>query len=121
MEPAPPPHPDDLHWLRKQVGSVVPAAYLAFMEQHDGATADAGELWCAADVGRGRDVAPEVDHLAEFVLFGSDGGLEVFAFDERGEVVVVPWIGSEQDAIPHGSFTEFLTRLDEGRMFDRPG
>jgi hypothetical protein len=119
VEPAPPPHPDDLDWLRKDVGSVVPAEYLAFIEQHDGATADAGDLWAAAEVGRGRDVAPGVEHLAELVLFGSDGGLEAFAFGEGGEVVVIPWIGTERDAIPQGSFTEFLTRFDEGRLPDR--
>jgi hypothetical protein len=116
MEHAPPPHPDDLDWLRKDVGPLVPAEYLAFMEQHDGASADVGELWCAAEVGRGRDVAPEVEHLAELVVFGSDGGLEAFAFDAAGQVVVVPWIGSEQDAVPQGSFTEFCARLEEGRI-----
>jgi hypothetical protein len=119
VEPAPPPHPDDLHWFRKDIGSIVPADYLAFMEQHDGARADAGDLWSAAEVGRGGDVAPEVDHLAELVVFGSDGGLEAFAFDADGQVLVIPWIGSAAEAIPQGSFTEFLVRLDEGGMFDR--
>jgi hypothetical protein len=119
VDAAQPPHPDDLHWFRKDVGSIVPADYLAFIEEHDGASAEAGDLWAAAEVGRGWDVAPEVEHLAELVVFGSDGALEAFAFDSAGQVIVVPWIGSVADAIPQGSFTEFLVRLDEGRAFER--
>ena len=116
-----PPHPDDLHWLRQDVGSRLPADYLAFIEEHDGATGDVGELWSAAEVGRGRDVCPDVDHLAEVVVFGSNGDLEVFAFDAGGEVVVIPWIGGERDAIPQGSFTAFAARLVERRLLDRRG
>jgi hypothetical protein len=116
LELADPPHPDDLHWLRQDVGAHVPEDYLAFIEQHDGASGEVGELWPAAEVGRGKDVAPGVDHLAELVLFGSDGGLEAFAFDAARQVVVVPWIGGERDAVPQGSFVDFTRRLVERRL-----
>jgi SMI1 / KNR4 family (SUKH-1) len=115
VDAAPPPHPDDLHWLRKDVGSLLPADYLAFMEQHDGAGGTEGDLWSAAEVGRGRDVCPEVDHLAELVVFGGNGGGEAFTFDADGQVVVIPWIGGAEDAIPQGSFTEFLARRFDQR------
>jgi hypothetical protein len=118
LEYASPPHPDDLHWLRKNVGSVLPADYLAFIEQHDGAKGAAGDLWPAAEVGRGKDVVPDVDHLADLVIFGSSGG-EAFAFDADGQAVVIPWIGGGEDAIPQGTFTEFTKRLVEGRLFER--
>jgi hypothetical protein len=111
LELAAPPHPDDLHWLRQAVGSRLPQDYMTFIEAHDGASGDVGELWPAVEVGRGKDVCPEVDHLADLVVFGSDGGLEAFAFDESGEVMVVPWIGSLRDARPQGGFSEFVARL----------
>jgi hypothetical protein len=57
LELAAPPHPDDLYWLRQDVGSLLPADCLAFIEEHDGATGDAG---CGPPprLGRGRDVCP---------------------------------------------------------------
>ena len=119
LEPAAPPHPDDLHWLRKDVGSLLPEDYLAFIAQHDGAHGAVGDLWPAAEVGRGKDVVPDVDHLADLVVFGFGGGGEAFAFDAQGQAVVIPWIGGEADAIPQGTFTEFTKRLVEGRLFEQ--
>lgn len=62
----------------------------------------------------------ELDHLAGFIVFGSDGGGEAFVFEQAGAGYVVPWIGSRDDAVPQGSFTEFVQRLAAGEMFDRP-
>jgi hypothetical protein len=57
--------------------------------------------------------------LRDFVIFGSNGGGEVFAFDRDGRAVVVPWIGGVDDAIPQGTFSDFLAGLVEGRLFER--
>jgi hypothetical protein len=55
------------------------------------------------------------------LVFGSNGGGEAFVFDARGEVLMVPWIAAPEDAIPQGSFTSFLRRLETGTTFTRPG
>jgi hypothetical protein len=105
--------------LRGELGAQVPDDYLAFLSAHDGGEGPVGVLDPAPEVGRGADLYPELEHLREFVIFGSDGGGEAFAFTADGHVVVVPWIGGEEDAIPQGTFTEFLPRLIEGTMFER--
>jgi hypothetical protein len=105
--------------LRHELGQQVPDDYLAFLAAHDGAEGAVGVLAPAAEVGRGADLYPELDHLHDFVIFGSDGGGEAFAFEPGGRVVVVPWIGGAEDAIPQGTFTEFLSMLTDGRLFER--
>jgi hypothetical protein len=62
-----------------------------------------------------------LDHLHGLVVLGSDGGLEAFGFDPAGTVVVLPWIGGREDAVPQGSFAQFLRRLIERRLLDREG
>jgi len=91
---------------------------VAFLAQHDRATGASAKLFPAAAVGLGAERSPELDHLTALVIFGTDGGLEVFAFDKSGAVVVVPWIGSVTDAIPQGTFSTFLSRLVEDKLFD---
>jgi hypothetical protein len=116
---AAPANEDTVAGLRDELGRQMPDDYLAFLAAHDGAEGAIGEIAPAADVGRGADVCPEVDHLRDFVVFGSNGGGEVFAFDSDGRAVVVPWIGGIEDAVPQGTFTDFLSRLVEGRLFER--
>lgn len=108
----------DLAWLRRDLGDQVPEDYLSFLALHDGGVGAIGRLRPAAEVGRGADVCPGLDHLRDMVVFGSDGGGEAFAFDTDGGVVVVPWIGGIEDAIPQGTFTDFLSRLAHDRLFD---
>jgi hypothetical protein len=52
----------------------------------------------AAEVGRGAELHPELDHLRGFVIFGSDEGGEAFAFTSSGGVV--PLDRDADDAIP---------------------
>jgi hypothetical protein len=99
----------------------LPDEYLAFLSAHNGAEGAAGVLDPAAEVGRGADLYPELEHLREFVIFGSDGGGEAFAFSPDGGVVVIPWIGGTEDTIPQGTFNDFLRRLVDGKLFDRDG
>jgi hypothetical protein len=109
---------DAIARLRRELAPQVPEDFLTFLSAHDGAEGALGVLAPAAEVGRGRDLYSELDHLRDFVIFGSDGGGEVFAFDARAQVVVVPWIGGTEDAIPQGTFDEFLHRLVAGALFD---
>src|SRR5690348_3325544 len=83
----------DLHWLRRDVGDRLPEDYLTFLAAHDGGVGAVGRLSPASEVGRGSDVCPELDHLSDLVVIGSNGGGEAFAFDADGRVMVVPWIG----------------------------
>jgi hypothetical protein len=104
--------------LRDAHGSQVPDDYLAFLASHDGAEGAVGVLAPTAEVGRGAELFPELDHLHGFVIFGSNGAGEVFAFTPEGHAVVVPWIGGEEDAIRQGTFLQFLRRLVEDRLFE---
>jgi hypothetical protein len=114
---AAPANTDDLARLRLELGPQVPPDYLAFLEAHDGAEGAVGELSPAAEVGRAEELYPELGHLAGLVVFGSNGGGEAFVFDPDGRVLVVPWIGGRRDAIPRGTFSEFVSRLVEGNLF----
>ncbi len=51
-------------------------------------------------------------------IFGGNGGGEAFAFDAHGGVVVVPFIGGPEDALPQGRFAEFVRRCAAGTMFE---
>jgi hypothetical protein len=110
----------DVERLRAEFGRQLPEDYLAFLTAHDGADGAVGRLDPAAAIGRADDVYPEHDHMRGLVIFGSNGGLEAFCFDHDGSVLVVPWIGGREDAIPQGTFPEFLARLVDGRLFE-PG
>ena len=101
-----PADPDQIARLRREVGRQVPEDYLAFLAVHDGGTGPVGRLNPAAEVGSSAEFHPEHDHLQDLVVFGSDGAAEAFAFDRDGHVVVVPWIGGPEDAIPQGTFRD---------------
>jgi hypothetical protein len=72
--------------LRQDFGPQVPDDYLEFLTAHDGAEGAVGVIVPAAEVGRADDLHPELDHLHGLLIFGSDGGLEAFAFDQTGAV-----------------------------------
>ena len=118
---AAPAEPAEVERLRQEFGPQDPDDYLAFLTAHDGAEGPVAVLAPVAQVGLADDLYPELDHLHGLVVFGTDGGLEVFGFDATGAVVVIPWIGGPEDAVPQGSFTEFLRRLVEERLFNRDG
>ncbi len=61
----------------------------------------------------------ELGHLADWLLFGTDGGGEAFLFDHEGQVMMAPWIGDRGDAVAQGRFREFVRRLAEGTTLDR--
>ena len=116
---AEPADPRQITYLRRDHGPQVPEEYLSFLMEHDGAVGAVGLLAPAAEVGWGQELHPALDHLHGLVIFGSNGAGEAFGFDSSAHVVVIPWIGDREDAIPQGTFMEFLDRLIEGRLFER--
>ena len=71
------------------------------------------------DLAHEQEMLDQLDHLRDFLVFGGDGGGEVYGFTHDGQVVVVPLIGDVEDAIPQGSFTDFMLRCAAGTMFER--
>lgn len=112
--------PGDAAGLAAKQG--LPQDYAAFLREHDGAEGFIGESYVcfygSTDFARAT-TSPQLDHLAELAVFGSNGAGEAFAFDRTRGVVVSPWIGSPEDAIAQGSFTDFVRRLHEGSIFER--
>lgn len=125
-----------LEWLRRLDGNAglasaeaadvagangLPQDYAEFLREHDGAEGFIGASYVRF-YGRSGFVAdnasPALDHLVGLVVFGTNGAGEAFAFDRSGQVVVIPWIGSREDAIPQGSFADFIQRLHDDRVFE---
>lgn len=105
------------------LGVRLPADYVEFLLQHNGGEGPVGaEGWGALaaieDLPQTQADYAELDHLAGWIIFGSDGGGEAFVFDQEGVVLVVPWIGGREDAVAQGSFVDFLQRLADGRLLD---
>ena len=115
---ASPAAPGLVKLLRRRYGRQVPDDFLEFLSSHDGAVGAIAVLEPAAQVGEGSEMHPELDHLHGLVVFGGSGGGEAFAFTADGSVVMIPWIGNREDAIPQGSFTSFMTRLLADTLFD---
>lgn len=120
-----PATPEAIARAELALGVRLPADYVAFLLEHNGGEGPVGdEGWGAFHPIEALpqiqiDYA-ELDHLGGWVIFGSDGGGEAFVFDQEGSVLVVPWIGGQEDAVPQGSFTEFVQRLGVGRILGRP-
>ena len=104
-----------------------PADYIEFMTASDGAEGVVGasylQLWPAGDlVGLNRDYAVD-EFVPGYVLFGSDGGGELFAFardstSAPAPIVELPKVSMKpSEARARGSsFREFLSMLGEGRQ-----
>lgn len=112
----PPAPADALTRAMNTFSGRLPSEYVDFLRQHNGAEGAVGELVRVEELSLADDEYPELDHLAGLVVFGSNGGLEVFAFDPDGQVLVIPWIGGREDAIPQGSFVDFTRRLIAGEL-----
>jgi hypothetical protein len=100
----------------------LPPEYAEFLREHNGAEGFIGESYVrfygTAELADEAD-SPPLDHLAELLVFGTNGAGEAFACDVEVQVFVVSWIGSERDAVPQATFEQFIGRLRDGRMFER--
>jgi hypothetical protein len=106
------------------LGVVLPKEYIEFLLHANGGEGVIGDnaylvLWRVEDL-------PEINagyqvqiYAPGFVMFGSDGGGEAFAFDMRSQVkgiVMLPFVGMAVDEIQHvaHNFWHFLEQLRVG-------
>ena len=107
-----------LEAVMKGLGLNLPHDYKEFLLSSNGGEGLIGEnyivFWRAEDL-EPLNAGYEVANFAPgFLLFGSDGGGEAYAFDTRKspwEVVQIPFIGMDDPIARGSSFTEFCASL----------
>jgi SMI1-KNR4 cell-wall len=109
----------------KEASIHLPEDYLAFLNYANGGEGFIGVtyaiFWRAEELEEMNVQYKAKEYAPELYLFGSDGGAEAFAFDQRNlSVVAVPFIGMEVEyAEPlSADFTTFLTRIFEVGIFE---
>ena len=120
-----PADPAVLRAAGEALGIVWPSDYVALVAAHDGVEGDVGTfglvLTPVEDL-----VETNNNEVMEFfpglVVIGGDGGGEALAIDPRsGEVLLVPWIGAEEDWLVLGAtLTDAFRRMARGEVFAAP-
>jgi len=102
-----------------------PGDYAAVITDHNGAEGEVGG-WNLV-LTRVEDLVDQnsndvMTFLPDLVVIGGDGGGEALAIHRAtGEVLLVPWIGTQDDWLVLGlTFTEALHRMERGEVFDAP-
>jgi SMI1/KNR4 family protein SUKH-1 len=118
------PAPDALiASVEQDLGTKLPREYVEFLRRCNGAEGPIGEcaylvLWPVQNLKK-LNVEYQVHEYAPgFLLFGSDGGGEAFAFDytsKHARVVQIPFIGMDPNAAEgvSDSFDAFLRQMYE--------
>ncbi len=124
MELRPPESPEAIAATEQALAVRLPSEYVEFLLAHNGGEGLVGDHGYARfdpveDLPANQAELYDFDHLAYWVVFGTNGAGEGYAFDEHGEILVVPWLGGREDAIRQGRFPEFLRRCAAGTMFER--
>ena len=118
----PPASSREIARLRDFLGMDLPEDYLSFMMKGNGGEGWIGEkylmLWPIEELLAYHQAYQMSKYAPGFLLFGSNGGLEAFAFDTRiapVRIVSIPFIGfTPSEAIDLGtSFSHFLETKDE--------
>jgi SMI1/KNR4 family protein SUKH-1 len=94
--------PETIAAAEREIGWQLPGDYRAFLARSNGGEGFLGEhylvLWAVEELAPfNRDFQVQ-DYAPGLVLFGSDGGNELFGFDTRNDaspIVQVPMIGME--------------------------
>ena len=97
--------PDAISAAERALGVDFPADYAEFMLETNGGEGDVREaawvqLWPVESLVKQNAEYQAAEFYPGFVLFGSDGGGEAYAFDtrsRRASIVMFPWIGFELD------------------------
>jgi hypothetical protein len=106
----------------RQLGIKLPEDYVNFLTITNGAEGFLGSsyliLWHVEDLKRMNESYEVQEYIPGFVLIGSNGGGDAYAFDTRStrcQIVKIPFIGMDSNlAEPIGSlFSDFLTHLRE--------
>ncbi len=106
------------------VGFQLPPDYVAFLLEHDGGEGSIGSEGYGVfhpvdELPSVQEGNRELEHFAEWLIFGTNGSGEAWVFAADGTVLMVPFLGNKEDAIPQGSFVEFVRRIGAGRAFER--
>ena len=117
--------PRELANAGRVLGIEWPSDYVEVITRHDGAEGDVGPFGLVlyrADELIERNRHEAMESFPGLVMIGGDGGLEALAIDRAtGEVLLVPWVGGEEDWLVLGStLTEALQRLERDEAFDAP-
>lgn len=119
-----PPDPAALRAAGEALGIEWPSDYVTLVTAHNGLEGDIGTFGLVLTV----DELVQINNheVMEFfpglVVIGGDGGGEALAIDRRsGEVLLVPWIGAQEDWLVLGStLTDALRRMTRGDVFAAP-
>ena len=123
MDLNPPATEELLAAIQSKAGVALPADYLDFMREANGAEGFVGEsylqLWPVEDIAPSNERLKVARRAPGLLLFASDGGDTAFAFDTRSHpatYVDVPFIPIDLEEItPRGhTFIEFLEILSAG-------
>jgi len=105
----------------QEIGSPLPNEYKEFLTKTNGAEGALGEnayvmLWSVEDLRRLNEAYQVAIYAPGYLIFGSDGGGEAFAFDLQSKsrsIVMIPFVGMSRDlARPMATgFWQFLDKL----------
>lgn len=121
IELNPPCLSEDIKEVERSLGFTFPKEYLYFLLKSNGGEGWIGEnsyllLWKVDEI-VSLNKAYEVNEFAPgLILFGTDGGLDAYAFDTRDEItliVEIPFIGMDLREVKNcgNTFEEFLEYL----------
>ncbi|MDF2548764.1 MAG: hypothetical protein K0R93_3662 [Anaerosolibacter sp.] len=107
--------------VEKTLGFIFPKEYLSFLLRSNGGEGWVGEdsylsLWKVDEIVTLNEAYQVGEFAPGLIIFGSDGGLDAYAFDTRTEsavIVEVPFIGMNLREVKYCSstFVEFLEYL----------
>jgi hypothetical protein len=109
----------------RAIGIDWPPEYVAVISAHNGVEGDIGEwflvLTPAEDLIE-RNTDPVMEFFPGLVMIGGDGGGEALAIDRAThEILLVPWIGGDEDWLVLGAtLIEAFQRMERGDVFDAP-
>jgi len=119
---SPPASEEDVQTAEDGLGMQLPADHRTFLLKHDGGEGFVGKhyliLWKAAELVKFNEGYEVETYAPGFIMFGSTGGGDGFAFDTRTSpyrVMQVPFIGMSLEDGFHvaDSFDELLQRMSE--------
>jgi hypothetical protein len=73
------------------------------------------QLWKPAEIAKWNDAYEVEEYAPGFLGFGSSGGGEMFAFDDKNRVFMIPFVGMEpaEARLVAGSWVEFVNLMEK--------
>jgi len=116
---------ESLERVADQLGVVFPSDYVTFMQVSNGGegSVDKGHvrLWPGEELVESNEGYRAREFYPRYALLGSNGGGEAIAIRKgTHEIVLLPFIGNEDDALVGGTtLVEFLTAYGSGSIWKR--